>query len=517
MKIKTVLNTVDRIKGAYGSWAFFFAFIAITAVELSYVLGGLNWLDPVALLLIPAFILLIIQIVSVCNAETKNYCVAFTILIACLLFSFFHLSGIEIGTVGDQYHISKAVAFSIKNSFFTQLQYGALDPQFYISDFIESLWGVFWRWTQGDFSIVLLQALPIILLWQQLTRFFEHQKIKAFQGILATVVVLTLEILWAQQGSPFIDSIVGIFIGINLLLCYTCLSPPYERRFSNLAGLAFVSGLCIISKPTGLCVGVLGLTIALVLGFRYFSTLREKILLPMIALPSLVYFLYHQIQVFNQNGSFFYPFVNFNNPSRVIDVTYPQLYDPLMFGAWIKEYAFNFKPLYVLSSWLSDYKMDSYITPAPYIRGNGLVFTYFVLPTLVLWLFQHKNIIKNKWWKDPRLSIFAAIFIYYYSFEGSIDVRFALGYNIFILSWCLSYLFLCLQEWGLKWFKALPTIIICLLLVMSVGSYCDGIRGKRFEPHLISPFAIQKEIFPHLYSPDIRKYLIQKLLQEHPM
>ena len=510
-----MLKIVNFFKGkSLSSWALILSFTAITAVEFSYVLGGLRWLDSFIFLLMPAFILLIIQLISNCNTSTKSYCVAFTILVACVVFSFYHLSKIEVGTLGDQYHISKTVALSINNSFFTQLQYGDISREFFISDFVESIWGIFWRWTQWDFVIVFSQALPIFLLWHQLVRFFQNQKIAQYPALLATIVVMSLEILWCQQASPFIDSIVGILVGINLLLCYSFLTPPYERRFSYLAGLVFVSSLCVVAKPTGLAVGLLGLIIAFVLGFRFLD-LRGKILLPLVSLPSLIYVIYHQIQVQIQKGSFFYPYVGGNNKFQFFE-SYPQLYTPLKFYSWIKDHAYNSKILYVLSSWLSDYRLDSYITPAPYKRGNGLVFTYVVLTVLVLWIFQcKKNILKNKLWTDPRLFIFVVIFVYYYSFEGSIDVRFALGYNILILSWGLVYLWQLLEKWSVGWLRFLPTMTISLLLLMSVGSYGDGIRGWRFETHIISPLFIQNKIFPQIYDPEMRKTLIQKLMEEH--
>jgi hypothetical protein len=137
-----------------------------------------------------------------------------------------------------------------------------------------------------------------------------------------------------------------------------------------------------------------------------------------------------------------------------------------------------------LISWLADYKLESDISPTPFIRGNGLVFTYFVIPALILWIIQHKNILKMKLWKDPRLAIFGVIFIFYYFFEDSTEARFGFGYNIFMLSWCLSYLWLCLEESRLNWLKSHSTAIICVLLMLSAGSYCDGIRGSRYEKHI---------------------------------
>ena len=123
---------------------------------------------------------------------------------------------------------------------------------------------------------------------------------------------------------------------------------------------------------------------------------------------------------------------------------------------------------------------------------------------LILWLFNHKNIFNEKFQIDPRLSIFAVIFIYYYSFEGSIDVRFALGYNIFILSWCLSYLWQCLEESQWKWSKHVGLIMICVLLLMSIASYSDGIRGPKYVMRILSPLTIQKAIFPRQYTPVMR-------------
>lgn len=508
-----------------GCWALGVAFVALTAVELSYVLGGINWLDALAFLLVPAFVLLLIQIILTFNAETKNYCVAFTIFAACLVFCLFRLSSIEFGTVGDTYHVTKLVASSIKNDFSTQFQvFNGPTPsiQIFGSDFVESLWGIFWRWKNWDYAIILLQTLPIVLLWQQLVRFFKKQNITTFPAPLATVVVLTLEMLWAQAGSPYIDSTVGVFVAITLLLSYDFLTPPYERRFSHLAGLTFIAGICLIAKPTGIFVGLLGITVATALGCLHLNT-AQKIRLPLIALPSLVYFICHQIQIQMRVGSFFYPFIDPANSLDMANANYAfnnQFYLPyysgLLFFSWIRDHAAFLKPLFVPLSWLTDYKTDRVITPGPYIRGNGLVFTYFVLPTLTIWLFNHWNIVRTKIWKDPRLSVFAVIFIYYFFFPGSIEVRYALGYNIFILAWCLSYLWQLIEQWhGHKWLKPLPAILICLMLWMSTLSYLDGIRGWRFEPKMFSFVMLQKKIFPHQATPEIRDYIIQQLSQQN--
>jgi len=503
-------KTINYIKMmSIGCWALFLSFIAITAVEFSYVLGGLNWLDPLIFLLIPAFIFLIIQLILTSIGGTKDYFLAFIILAACILFSLFRLSNAEVGIASDMYHNLKIVAFSIKNDFFTQLQYGKSDGTLFISDFIESIWGIFWRWTHWDLIIAFLEALPIVLLWHQLVHFFQKQKITTFPGLSATVIVLSLEILWCQQGFTYIDSIVGIFIGITLLLSYNFLSPPYERRFSYLAGLAFISGLCIISKPTGLCVGILGLGTAFYLGFRYLDT-PKKVLLPMAALPSVIYFIYHQIQVWIQKGSFFYPYVTKNNSLHFFS-DYYKIPFHLRLPSWISDMALHFKPLYILISWLSDYKLELDLSPCPFIRGNGLVFTYLVIPALIFWIFQHRNILKKKLWKDPRLIIFGVILLYYCSFEGSAETRFALGYNIFILSWCLAYLWQCLEQSRNSWLRKCSPIIICLLLLMALGSYYTGIRRTYMESHKISILSIQKEIFPHPYTPEIRAAMIQKL------
>jgi len=495
-----------------GYWALLLSFIAITAVEFSYVLGGLNCLDSLLFLLVPAFILLVIQIVSTCATETLNYSVAFAILVACITLSLFRLSAIEFGSVGDQYHLMKTVAFSIKNNFAIQFQ-SSSSVVIYVSDIVESIWGIFWRWTQWDFVIILLQALPIVLVWQQLVWFFQKQNVTAFAGPLATVVVLTLKILWCQQGSPFIDSTVGMFIGIILLLCYSYLTPPYERQFINLAGLVFLSGLCLISKPTGICVAILGLTVAFILGFRYLNP-REKAGLSLIFLPSLAYLIYHQIQAQIRTGNIFYPYINNTVGLSNSNYQYKEYYAPLPFHSWVRDHAFNFKPFYILLSWLSDYKQDHIISPAPFYRGNGLVFSYFVIPIFVLWAFQHKNIFKKELWKDPRIAIFIVIFLFYYFFPGSIDARFAVGYNIFILAWCLTYFWQCMESCR-NWPKPIPTIIICLMFWMSAYTYQDGILGSLYERKILSPLLIQKEIFPQFETPEIRSLLIQKCFPGH--
>ena len=139
------------------------AYVAITAVQISYLLSGIKVLDLFLVLIIPAFLLMIVNIILECFSGSKEYCVSFALLIACVLVSLSRLYAIAVGIIGDQYHTFKVVAFSIKNSFFTQLQIQPFMQPILISDFIESIWGIFWRLTHWDFTTVLLQALPIIL------------------------------------------------------------------------------------------------------------------------------------------------------------------------------------------------------------------------------------------------------------------------------------------------------------------------------------------------------------------
>lgn len=514
------LNGLPKITQT-NAWSFILAFVALTSVQISYVLGGLAWLDCFVFLLVPSFIFFLVSLFRPWDTETRDYCVGLTLVIVCIALALSFKFRIEVGTIDDNYHNAKIVALSMKNNFFTEFQLikPVEDIRLSLIEFIESVWAIFWRWTRWDFIVTISQALPILVLWHQLLQFFRKQKVTTTPALLAAVTVIASPLLWAQQGSTYNDSIAGIFGAIALLVCYDLLKYPSERNFSSLVGLAFISGLCLVSKSSLIFVGLLGMLTAFGLGLRSLPA-KAKWLLPWTALPSIVYFLYHQGLLWIRKGTPVYPL---DTSSHLLGqefhswVHYYYESDPLY--AWIRDHAFSFKPLYVLASWLMDYKFDSYITADPYVRGNGLVFTYFVVPALLIWLIKDlKNIFKYGNWKNPCLLILGVTIIYYVTFSGSVGSRFSLCFNILILAWCLSWAWRNIEQWPAPWAKISVITLICILLVLTTVSYDEAILGRQYEQKIFSPLEAQRKMFPQfLLTGDFRKELIQHLYAlSHP-
>ncbi len=303
-----------------------------------------------------------------------------------------------------------------------------------------------------------------------------------------------------------------MFGGIALLLCYDVLKHPAQRTFANLAGLAFCGGLCLILKPTTLLPGLLSIVTAVIFSLRQLTGL-PGFLAPAAAVPSVLYFLYHQGQVWHAKGSPLYPFVTSGKIGRGFDGWYHYYYEKIPFYSWIRDHAFNFKPFYVFYSWLLDYRVSSDMNPDPWVGGNGLVFTYFVIPILLLWLFKDGAAArKPEAWKNPALWVLAVIVLYDWNFDGSVGARLVLPFQIMILAWCLAWLWRTLESMPEQLNRfARPVLVVILVLLGSV-SWLEGIWGKRLEPRMLSLLQTQKQIFPrYVRTEDLKLSLIQLL------
>jgi hypothetical protein len=168
----------------------------------------------------------------------------------------------------------------------------------------------------------------------------------------------------------------------------------------------------------------------------------------------------------------------------------------------------DFKPLYVLGSWLQDYRLDGgYMIVDPRPGGNGLLWTYLVVPLLVVIILKN---IKNLWqpqkWLKSNFLIFALLVFYYYAFDGSINSRLMLGFHIFILAWTLRWLWQHLGNLPQKFLIIGRPVLIFLICIGSMITYLASIRGPELEPRIISVIRFQHKIFPRYMHPhDIHK------------
>jgi hypothetical protein len=199
--------TASKISNAAEKISVVLCIIGVNAALLSFILGGVSFLDAGALALIPAFLFFLWSLFSNWDNETKDYCLSLILIILCIIFALFHKYQFEVGATDDGYHNAKIVAYSIKNSFQTKFQYISPqeDERYFLVDSIESLWGIFWRWFHWDYIIVCLQAFPLLILWKILVTFFRQSHLKNSPALLAFLIVASMPILWCQQNSTYID------------------------------------------------------------------------------------------------------------------------------------------------------------------------------------------------------------------------------------------------------------------------------------------------------------------------
>jgi hypothetical protein len=423
------------------------------------------------------------------------------------------------GIMDDNYHNAKIIAASMDNAFFSKWRYllPAEDMRFYLPDFLESLWGLFWRWTRSDLVIIVVQTFPLLLLWRMLTNYFERQGIQRAAALLATVVVLSLQPFWSQIGSTYIDSTAGVVGAVTLLLMDEALSFHGQRPLQLLAGLAFAAGICLIIKASVLLVGITGLVTAFWFAFRQ-PVRRGSLLVVGVALPALMYCLYHQAGVWILKGDLSYP-LNIHQADQGFDGYYYYYYYSSPLNEWIRNYAGDFKPLYILAGWVSDCNGCKTITPDTWSKGNGLVFAYFVIPVLSCALFWGiRNFAgffsgSGSFWKSPRVLLPGLMLFQYWVFNGSPGERFMLAYSALILAWCLACLWRYLEQRESRGFRIAAGIMNVIILVLAGVSYWHALPGViPVRDNDISMLQAQHRVFPdHIDTMKVRTDVLESL------
>jgi len=512
------------------------AVIAFLSVELSFMLGGISFLDALIFLLVPAFLLMFWRMISQWEKETKDYCVSFILLVTLISFSLLFKYRFEVGTIDDNYHTAKIVAYSIDNNVSSKFKYiMKSDHRFYMIDFIESIWGIFWRWIRWDFVIVVLQSLPLLLLWRQLVIFFRKQKILSVPAFLATSVILSLQIFWCQQGSTYIDSTVGAAGALVLLLIYDLLSFKEDRNFNKILGLTLASCFCILSKISFVVLAFLGIGVSLYMAIKYLSY-KKIILLTGVIAFAVGYLFFHQYHIFTKEGNFFYPYIWWfgedtknqsfvemlkgmmgSNANHAFKGHLHFYYRAHPLYAWVRDNAFGFKPLYVFVSWLMDFSIDQTVTPDPYIKGNGLLWSYFMVPTLlVASFFNIRRIFKFKSWLRPNILIFCVLAFYYYFFDGSIVPRFMVGFHVFILAWSLAWLFKKIESLPCQFRRYIHPSLVGAIFALSFVSNFAAVDTALLHRKFFSVLTLQRKIFPkYIKMPsEVHKNLLRNALKQ---
>jgi hypothetical protein len=468
--------------------AFVCFFIGISAVQISYIFDGIRFLDLGVLLLIPAFLFFIIWLLQEWTSESKDYCVGLTILAFAVVIALLLKYKFQVGTIDDTYHTGKIIAYSIKNSFYTKFQVvgGGSEGGRSLIDFIENIWGLAWRFIHWDYIIVLIQILPVFILWRQLVEFFRNRKFDQFSGFLSAIIILNMQIIWAQACSTFIDSVTGIIAAVTLLKIADLLSLPKSRSFYNIMTTAFLSALCLLPKPILIPLSVFGLSVSFWFALTRLSK-KEIFITVLTMLPSLGYFIKHYFCIWVRYGTLFYPWVGGGSPGSL--ATLPA-------GYYMGKHFFNFKPLYVFSSWLYDYRLG-FVTPSPTADvGNGLLWTYLVVPILAIALIVSIFRIRQIKSFNPSVLILVFLVLFYYFVDGSVVGRYVLGFNIFIMAWALAWILGRIKNIGWArplWFNMTAG---CLALLLAGMSFFQAIKGAFLQYKVVSVLEAQRQVFP---------------------
>lgn len=473
--------------------AFVCFILGVSAVQISYIFDGIRILDFGVLLLIPSFLFFIIWLLQEWTSESKDYCVGLSLLAFAVVITLLLKYKFQVGTIDDTYHTSKIVAYSIKNSFFTKFQLvggGSEDGRFLI-DFIENIWGLAWRFIHWDYIIVLIQILPVFILWRQLVEFFRNRGSEQFSGFLSAIIILNMQIIWAQACSTFIDSVTGIIAAVTLLKIADLLSLPKSRNFYNITTTVFLNTLCLLTKPILIPLSIFGLTVSLWFALTRLSK-KEVFITVLTMLPSLGYFIKHCSCVWGRYGTPLYPWVGGGAPGSFSN--FPAAYH-------MEKHFFYFKPLYVLLSWLYDYRLG-FVTPSPTADvGNGLLWTYLVVPVLAIALIVSIMRIRQIKSFNPSVLILVFLVLLYYFVDGSIIGRYVLGFNIFIMAWALAWILKSIKNIG--WTKPLwfNMTVGCLVLLLAGLSFFQAIKGAYLQYKVVSVLEAQRQIFPKYIDP----------------
>ncbi len=487
------------------------AVIAFCAVQLSFILNGVLVLDALALLLVPAFILFLKHLLGNFRKETWDFQWSLVVLFLCLAVFLCLRSAFEIAASDDNYHVKKLVGYAFQNSFASQWLHpfhinkghiAEFEVRMIFIGFVESVWGIFWRLLRWDFIIVLLQALPLVVLWHELLHFFRKKNVPV-AGVLALIIILTMQVLWVQQASGFIDSTTGVMGALALLGMYDVLS----RRFQGLAwprvlGLAAVSAMCLISKPFLMPLALAGIVVALVACRRLAAKAVVAVL--MVVVLGCGYLMVHMNNVASLTGNPLFPLkggdniIFYSRPKNVgFNGMLETFYRANPLNVKIHNLGIDVPALFVLSSWMMDYKYRPWVSPDPWIGGRGLIWTYVVIPVLGLALFRRIDI------GHPKVLIFVIIAGYILFMDGAILTRYALAIEIFIIAWALAWAWQFL-EGAFPRRPAVQVAFVSLMAVFALMNYYATLDGdtlpKKHYPNTLCGY-INEEYLKFIYNP----------------
>ena len=476
--------------------AFICFVLGVSAVQISYIFDGIPFLDPGVLLLIPSFLFFIIALLGEWTWESKDYRFGLALLAAAVAIALLYKFKFQVGTFDHAYHTIKTVSYSIKNSFSSKFLGGRTDERLYLIDFIENIWGLAWRYIHWDYIIVLIQIFPVFVLWRQLVEYFRNRGIEQLSGFLSAIIILSMQIIWAQACSTLVDSLAGMIAALTLLRISDLLSLPESRHRFNITATAFLSILCLLPKPSLIFLALLGLGVSGWFAATRLSK-RQVFITFLILLPSVGFGLKHYCSVWIHKGTPFYPWFGCPTYGAIrgweAHGVFPEWY---RYPVYVGNYAFHFKPLYVLSSWLYDYKLGDVI-PSPMVDvGNGLLWTYLVVPILALALIA--GILRIRKFKSfPPSAILLVFFVLiYYFMDVSVINRFMLGFNIFIMAWALAWILGKIKETGKTVWPWLSMMAACFVLVLACLSFFQAIQGAGLQIKVISVLEGQRQLFP---------------------
>ncbi|MDE2215245.1 MAG: hypothetical protein KGJ61_09055 [Candidatus Omnitrophica bacterium] len=469
--------------------AFICLVLGFSCIQISYIFDGVWFLDLAGIsLLVPAFLFFIAGLLGESMSASKDYCIGLTVLACAAAGMLAAKYKFEVGTLDDAYHTIKVVAFSIRNGFPSIIQiynsHTHNDPRLCIIGFVESVWGIAWRYVHWDYIIVLIQILPVFVLWRQLVDFFTNRKTGRYAGFLSAVIILSMQIFWYQACSTMVDGITGIIAGVALLKTADLLGCPQRRGFYTIAAAAYAGALCLLPKPSLIPLAVLSLGVSLYFAFTYLGW-KEKLITVLAVLPALGYFIKHYVSVRMLKGTFFYlagvPRGIFNSAFGRGEVTgqFP-IYDQKFFG--------HFKLFYLLSSWMTDHRY--------FDVGYGLLWSYLVVPILIIALITGILKLRRTRKFHPPAIIFIFLCCYYYFLDISVSPRLMLGFDIFIMAWAFDrgIGFIESSKWTVPSWLKLTGAFFMLAAALLEFYKGDGVREYQYK--LVSVMEAQKQLFP---------------------
>ncbi|MBF0384957.1 MAG: hypothetical protein HQL27_03705 [Candidatus Omnitrophica bacterium] len=484
-----------------GFWAFMLVIIGLSCVQISYIFNGINWLDYGFLFLIPALLLFSVKLLRESIQETKDYCLGLGLLAVAVFLTLNLKYKFQVGTIDDNYHTYKVVAFSIKNSFFSKMQIFPIrdEVRMFFMDFTENIYGIAWRIFRWDFIIVLFQSLPVFVLWRELVDFFRKRNVVGYPGFLSAVIILSMQIIWSQASSTYVDGITGVIAALTLLKLSDLLSFPSSRNFYNISVTAFLSALCLLTKVSSVFLALFAIIICFWISLKSLKP-KEILLAFLILVPSLGYCFKHYISIWLLKGSPFYPMLGYK-AFETFHLTGKDGICSQCYNASLPD----FKPIQIINSWIKDYQLG-FVTADPWDVGNGLLWVYFVLPVLIIAFgLSIFNFRKMKLF-TPSTLILLFIFLFYFLFDCSVAKRFMIGYNVFIMAWAFVWVITKFKSWRWCFPNWLIAAGILFLFIPSWLSFSQSIKGALYQNKVVSVLQAQKQLFP--------KYILCNNFQE---